>query len=67
MKNIKLTSVKPDFRVACIFDDVSKLKLDGVSVVSNKNNPAIILNKVKEYLLNRLKLPTEISKSVKVQ
>ena len=67
MKNIRLTSVKPDFRVACIFDDVNKLKLDGFTILSNKNNPAIILNNVKEYLTSRLKLPTEISQSLKVK
>lgn len=67
MKNIRFTSVKPDFRVACIFDDVNKLKLDGITVLSNKNKPAIILNNVKEYLTNKLKLPAETSQSLKVQ
>ena len=67
MKNIKLSSVKPDFRVACIFDDVSKLKLDGLGILSNKNNPAIILNKVKGYSLNKLKFPSETGKPIKIQ
>lgn len=67
MKNIKLTSAKPDFRVACIFDDVSKLKLDGLTVQSDKNEHTLILNNVKEYIFNKLKLPAPISRAVKIQ
>ena len=67
MKNIKLTSVKPDFRVACIFDDVEKLKLDGFSVKANQTPPALILNKVKNHLLNKLQLPVQGNRAIKVQ
>ncbi|MDX2048836.1 MAG: glycoside hydrolase family 28 protein [Chitinophagaceae bacterium] len=67
MKNIRLTSVKPDFRVAAVFDDVSRLKLDGITVLSDKNNPVIILNRVKEYSLGKLKFPSGDGKAIKVQ
>jgi parallel beta-helix repeat protein len=65
MRNSKLTSIKPDFRVACVFDDVEKLKLDGFTVTANQNPPVIILNSVKNYLLNKLQLPVTGSKAIK--
>jgi len=67
MKNIKLTSVKPDFRTACIFNDVEKLKLDGFAVKANQTPPVMILNKVKNHSLNKMQLPVPGSKAIKVQ
>jgi len=67
LKNIKLTSLKPDFRVACIFDDVEKLKLDVFSITANPNPPVLILNKVKNHSLRKLQLPVRGSKAIKMQ
>jgi hypothetical protein len=67
MKNIKLTSVNPDFRVACIFDDVEKLKMDGISIKANQTSPVMILNKVKNHSFSKLQLPMQGSNAIKVQ
>jgi hypothetical protein len=67
LKNIKLGLVKPDFRAACIFDDVYKLKLDSFSVNKYLNLPVIILNKAKGYTLNKVKLPVEEKKGIRIQ
>ena len=55
LKNIKLTSVTPDFRSTCLFNDVEKLKLDGFNVNANNVSPVMILSKVKEHSFNKLK------------
>lgn len=67
IKNIKLTSRKPDFRSACIFNDVSNLKLDSFTVNADKSLPLMILNKVKGYSFNKLELPATGNKAIIVQ
>lgn len=67
MINVKLVTVKPDFRTALIFDDVEKLKLDKIIVQSEKNTPMIILKNVREPVLKKLKLPAEKNKAIKTE
>ncbi len=67
LKNIKLTSVTTDFRSACLFNDVEKLKLDGFAVNADNSSPVMILSKVKGRSFNKLKLPVKGSSSIKVQ
>ena len=61
MKDIRLSYEKSDFRPACIFDDVQKLSLTGVSIPSYHESPVMILNKVKPVSLKGLqfKIPEE--------
>jgi len=61
MKDIRLSYEKSDFRPACIFDDVQKLSLTGVSIPSYNESPVMILNKVKPVSLKGLqfKIPEE--------
>jgi len=67
LKNIKLSYLNPDFRTACIFDDVNTLALNGFSVKDYKNLPVIILNNTKGYKATRLMLPVSESKAVRMQ
>jgi hypothetical protein len=67
MKNIKLSYIQPDFRTACIFDDVQNLKLDSFSVKTYQSLPVIILNNVKQPSFTQLELPEEQSKAIKIQ
>ena len=67
VKNFSLKFKTDDFRIAAIFNDVEKLKLDAVKIPSGKTMPVIILNNVKQYSFNKLLLPADAKKAIKVQ
>ena len=67
LKNVSLKFKNNDFRAACVFDDVNNLKLEKVAIPSYQNLPVIVLNNVKQYSFDQLKLPVEEKKAVKIQ
>ena len=67
MKNIRVTYAGKDFRTPFIFDDVNKLTLEKVSVVRTDILPIMILNNVKEPLLQDIQLPGDDKKFIKIQ
>jgi hypothetical protein len=67
MKNITLRYKTDDFRMALIADDVNGLKMEELFIPSYKELPVMILNNVKRYSTNGLRLPVEASKAIKIQ
>lgn len=67
LQNIQLQLQQPDYRPACIFDDVTGVKLQQVNIPFCNTQPVIILNNVKEHAFNALQLPVEESKAIKIQ
>jgi polygalacturonase len=67
MKNVSITYAGKDFRTPFIFDDVNKLTLEKVSVVRTDILPIMILNNVKEPLLQDIQLPGDDKKFIKIQ
>lgn len=51
-KNVKLSYTGEEFRTACIFDDVNGLKLEKVKINKAASRPLIILNNVKDPVLD---------------
>lgn len=56
MKQVSFSSQKEDFRPACIFDEVSGLKINQLNILSSTPQPKIILRKVSGSVLDRLQL-----------
>jgi glycosyl hydrolase family 28 len=67
LQNVQLSLQQPDYRPACLFDDVQNLKLSAVNIPFCNTQPVIILNNVKEHTFDQLKLPVEESKAIKMQ
>jgi polygalacturonase len=67
MKNIKLSYKKDDFRVPCIFDNVSNLDITGLRIPAAKSSPVILLNNVKNHSLKNTELPKGIKQPIKEQ
>ncbi|BAV08665.1 Pectate lyase superfamily protein [Filimonas lacunae] len=55
--NVPLFYKKDDFRTAIIADDVTRLSLTGVQVLSGKAAPAIVFRKSEKPVLNNIQLP----------
>lgn len=51
-KNVKLSYTGQEFRTACIFDDVNGLKLEKVKINKAASKPLIILNNVKDPVVD---------------
>ena len=66
-KNITLNCLGIDFRPACIFDDVSGLTLDNITIPQVKAIPVILVNKVTGYTSNELKIPGNDKNKVQVK
>lgn len=62
MKNIKMTLVKPDYRPAAIFDDVTGLKLQEITIPYCTAFPAILFNNTKDKQLKDIKTPQPVQK-----
>ena len=66
-RNCQLTLKKPDYRPAMIFDDVSKLTIDGLKIGPFSGKPVILLNKVINYSLKGIRYPSNIPETSKIQ
>jgi hypothetical protein len=67
LQHVQLNLERPDYRPACIFDDVQKAQLETVAIPFCNTQPVMILNNVKEHTFNNLKLPAEESKAIRIQ
>jgi polygalacturonase len=67
MKNIRLNIRQDDYRPAMIFDDVKKLRLSGVDISSSKQLPIIVLNRVAEQSMERIKLPIDSKDAILIK
>ncbi|MET1054712.1 MAG: glycosyl hydrolase family 28 protein [Pedobacter sp.] len=67
MKNIKLNYQKADFRTACVFDDVSKLTLNNVSIGKAESKPVILMNKVTGSSLRNVNTPSKSKDDIRYQ
>jgi hypothetical protein len=65
LKNIKLSYNEDDFRPACVFDDVTKLAIDGLSIPSAQTLPILVLKGVRSPLLKKIILKEDNSKAIK--
>jgi len=63
LKNVQLNLQQPDYRTACVFDDVQKLYLEEISIPVCNAIPVILLNKVTNFTKYNLKLPEAETKS----
>ena len=67
MKNVKLSSIGPEFRTACVFDDMDGLELDGVKITRAAALPVILLNKVERSSFQRMELPDKSKEAILVK
>jgi len=67
MKNIVLRSTGPEFRTACVFDDMDGLELDGVQIKRVASLPVILLNKVKRSSFQRMEVPDKSKEAILVK
>ena len=67
LKNIQLSFKQPDFRTACVFDDVNNLKLDDLRIPSYATLPVLLLNHVPSPSMNKLQLPVDAGKAIRIQ
>lgn len=56
MKNIDLKVLEEDFRPAFVFDDVSGLKLEKVTIVPANQNNQIILRQVSDHSFDKIRI-----------
>jgi len=66
MKNVKLSYSKSDFRTACVFDDVHRLKITGLEISKAESTPVILLKKVTGDSLEQIKTPKNIENPISV-
>ncbi len=66
-KNLTVRTQNPDFRVPMIFDDVTKLKLQGISIPTVESAPAVLLQNVPKPVVKGTKTPLMQSEALKVQ
>jgi hypothetical protein len=67
LKNITLSFKKPDFRTACIFDDVKRLGIDDLHIPSYISMPVVLLHNTPAPSLNKLQLPGGSGKAIQMQ
>lgn len=67
MKNVKLSSTGPEFRAACVFDDMDGLELDGVKISRAASLPVILLNKVTRSSFKHMELPDNSKEAILVK
>lgn len=66
MKNVKMSFAKPDFRTACIFDDVKGLQLNKISIPSYNSLPIVVLNNVSKPVIKKVIFPIDKNDAIKV-
>ncbi|HWK06818.1 MAG TPA: glycoside hydrolase family 28 protein [Puia sp.] len=64
LKNVRLHYKAYDFRPACLFDDVTGLSLSDLSIPDKTGLPVILLNKVKNPVLNNIQLTVTPEKGI---
>lgn len=64
IKNIRLTYKEDDFRPACIFDDVNKIRLNNIEIPSAKEMPVMIFNHARHLTLKQIQLPVKHEKGI---
>lgn len=67
LNNIKLRFKKDDFRAAVIVDDVKELKMESIDIPTYQQLPVIILNDTPNPVLQKIILPVDETKGIKVQ
>lgn len=65
LQNVQLKLQQPDYRPACVFDDVQALRLGEVNIPVCNTLPVMILNNVKEHTFSKLTLPADENKAIK--
>lgn len=65
--NVTIRSRKPDFRIACLFDDVKGLSLERLAIPSYSRLPLIFMNNVTDTSFRSLQLPVDINKAITAQ
>lgn len=53
-KNVKLSYLKNDLRIACIFDDVKSLNIDGLNISKMQITPAVIIKNSTTTAINNI-------------
>lgn len=64
LKNVVLSYKKIDFRPALVFDDVRELSLNNLKIPSVETLPVIVMKKVTDQKMNKIKLPFNIKKAI---
>lgn len=64
-KNIKLNYIEKDFRPAMIFDDVSRIDLDGIEVEKLEHPNIVVLKNTNEVSIKNTKFPLNIKEPIK--
>jgi len=64
IKNIRLGYQKEDFRTACIFNDVTGLNVNGLTIKTASSSPVILLNHIKDQVIKGLDMPKHIAGAV---
>jgi len=65
MKNIRLRCVEPDFRPALVFDDVNGLRLHNISIGSASALPPVVLHRVKDVRLRKIRVPSSVDEKIR--
>ncbi|WP_255563491.1 glycoside hydrolase family 28 protein [Mucilaginibacter rivuli] len=55
-KNVNLSYQKNDLRVACVFDDVKKLNIDGLNIAKTQISPTIVIRNSTTMAINNIKV-----------
>lgn len=64
LKNVTLKYKETDFRPAVVIDDVKGIDINGLNIPTANSAPVIILCKVNNKLVKRLKTPFNIKKAI---
>lgn len=67
VNGLLLRSKKDDFRPACVFDDVRRLKLAQLNIPAGTSLPVLLLNNTPSPVMDRLQLPAKDDKAIRIQ
>jgi parallel beta-helix repeat protein len=67
MKNITLKFNEDDYRSALVFDDAKQIDLNGVNILTAKELPIILFNKVENKSIRNIKFPSGSEGNIKEQ
>lgn len=67
LHRIELIQQKPDYRVACIFDDVKGLVIDRLQVSGPQVKPALVLYKATRFTLKEISTPLPQKETVQIR
>jgi polygalacturonase len=66
LQNVQLKLQQPDYRPACIFDDVTALQLNELNIPVCNTLPVLILNNITNHSFGKMRLPAEEDKAIKI-